>query len=102
MNCLTCNNPHDGSCGSGRFCNEHCAKKYSRNLRKKEVDEKIKSRIVKMVHNADLLPLDQIFICEYGCGKEAKFLLKNRKHCCSKSCNSCFEMKRKNKYFANQ
>jgi len=37
------------------------------------------------------------FICEYGCGKEASFILKNGKHCCSKSSNSCPEMKKKNK-----
>jgi len=28
-------------------------------------------------------------LCEYGCGQEAKFQLKNGKGCCSKSSNSC-------------
>jgi hypothetical protein len=28
-------------------------------------------------------------LCEYGCGKEAQFQLKNGKWCCSKSCNQC-------------
>jgi 5-methylcytosine-specific restriction endonuclease McrA len=27
--------------------------------------------------------------CEYGCGQEAKYILKNGKKCCSKSYNSC-------------
>ena len=35
-------------------------------------------------------------ICEYGCGQPANYQLKNKKVCCSKSCNSCEGMKRKN------
>lgn len=35
-------------------------------------------------------------ICEYGCGRKAKYQLKNGKWCCSKSQNSCLEMKRRN------
>jgi hypothetical protein len=35
-------------------------------------------------------------LCSYGCGKEAKFQLKNGKECCSKSQNSCLEIKKKN------
>jgi len=34
-------------------------------------------------------------ICIYGCGKEAKFQLKNGKWCCSKSSNSCLVNKKK-------
>lgn len=35
-------------------------------------------------------------LCEYGCGQEAKYQLKNGKWCCSKSYNSC-PVARKNK-----
>ena len=35
-------------------------------------------------------------ICDYGCGQEAIFQLKSGKWCCSKSVNSCPEMRRKN------
>lgn len=35
-------------------------------------------------------------ICNYGCGQEAILQLKSGKWCCSKSVNSCPEMKRKN------
>ena len=35
-------------------------------------------------------------ICEYGCETEARFQLKNKKWCCSKSINSCLGMKNKN------
>ena len=36
-----------------------------------------------------------IHICEYGCGQEAKYQLKNGKWCCSKSYNSCPVSKKK-------
>lgn len=28
-------------------------------------------------------------LCEYGCGQEAKYTLRNKKRCCSRSANSC-------------
>lgn len=34
--------------------------------------------------------------CEYGCNQEAKYQLDNKKWCCSKSRNSCPELRRKN------
>jgi len=34
-------------------------------------------------------------LCEYGCGQEAKYQLKNGKWCCSKSQNSCARMRKK-------
>lgn len=35
-------------------------------------------------------------LCDYGCGKEAKYPLKNGKWCCSKSQNSCPILREKN------
>lgn len=35
-------------------------------------------------------------LCDYGCGREAKYQLKNGKWCCSISYNSCPECRRKN------
>lgn len=37
-----------------------------------------------------------MILCDYGCGKEAKYKLKNGKLCCSKSQNSCSIIKLKN------
>lgn len=34
--------------------------------------------------------------CEYGCGEEAKFQLKNGKWCCSEKFNSCKAIRKKN------
>lgn len=38
--------------------------------------------------------MNEIVLCEYGCGKEAKFQLKNGKWCCEKSQNSCDNVKK--------
>jgi hypothetical protein len=35
-------------------------------------------------------------LCDYGCGREAKYQLKNGKKCCSKSQNSCPLIRKKN------
>ena len=35
-------------------------------------------------------------LCNYGCGLEAKHQLKNGKWCCSKTTNSCIEVRIKN------
>jgi len=34
--------------------------------------------------------------CKYGCGQEAKYILKNKSHCCSDSSNKCPENRSKN------
>ena len=34
-------------------------------------------------------------LCDYGCGQEAHFQLKNGKWCCSKHWNSCPQLKKK-------
>jgi hypothetical protein len=36
-------------------------------------------------------------LCDYGCGTEAKYKLKNRKNCCCKSTSSCDGMKEINR-----
>lgn len=35
-------------------------------------------------------------LCEYNCGREAKYTLKNGKHCCESSSNKCPAIKAKN------
>jgi len=37
-----------------------------------------------------------MILCDYGCGKEAKYQFKNGKWCCSKSTNSCPKLKKLN------
>ncbi len=40
--------------------------------------------------------MDDIKICEYGCGRIARFQLKNKKWCCSKNTSSCEVVRAKN------
>ena len=35
-------------------------------------------------------------LCEYGCGLDAQYQLKNKRWCCSKSPNSCINIRKKN------
>jgi hypothetical protein len=34
--------------------------------------------------------------CEYGCGKESLYILKNGKKCCSKFCTQCVSIRNRN------
>jgi hypothetical protein len=38
--------------------------------------------------------MEQNKLCDYGCGKIALFRFKNGKYCCSKSKNSCLELRK--------
>lgn len=40
--------------------------------------------------------MENVKICEYGCGKEAHFQLKNEKWCCSEMCCKCEAVRKKN------
>ena len=92
MICEKCKNNHDGSYGSGRFCSSFCARSFStsekRDMINKKVSQKLKgNKCIK----GGLLKL-----CDYGCGQEAKYQLKNGKWCCSDSHTSCPEVRNKN------
>ena len=39
---------------------------------------------------------EEIYFCDYGCGKVARFTLKNGKHCCCSSYSSCDAIRKKN------
>ncbi len=40
--------------------------------------------------------MKKIIYCDYDCGNEAKYILKNGKCCCEDSCNKCPAVRRKN------
>jgi len=46
-NCEYCNNEHDGSYGSGRFCSEKCSKGYSTKSKRKEINKKVSNTLKK-------------------------------------------------------
>ncbi len=41
MNCENCENEHDGSYGSGRFCGPKCARSFSTKARRQEINKKV-------------------------------------------------------------
>ena len=45
MNCESCNNLHDGTYGSGRFCSIKCARTFSSTVKKEEKNEKISNSL---------------------------------------------------------
>lgn len=45
MECEYCNNEHDGSYGTGRFCNEKCARGFSTKIKRKEINKKVSNKL---------------------------------------------------------
>ena len=44
-NCEYCNEEHDGSYGSGRFCNKKCASGYSTREKRKEINQTVSKKL---------------------------------------------------------
>lgn len=78
MNCENCNNEHDRSYGSGRFCKKECARSYSTKSKRKEINEKVSKKLTK----------DPIYKkCQYiKCNKSFEIKKKTHKFC-SVSCS---------------
>ena len=47
--CENCEQEHDGSYGSGRFCNAKCARGFSTKAKRKEINEKVSKKLTKNV-----------------------------------------------------
>ena len=92
MVCEKCKNDHNGSYGSGRFCSSKCARSFSTSEKRKEINKKVSNTLkgYKTVSGG------KIKICDYGCGQEASYQLKNGKWCCQDSYNKCPSLKSKN------
>lgn len=44
--CENCNHEHDGSYGSGRFCNSKCARGFSTKKKRKEINNKVSDKLL--------------------------------------------------------
>lgn len=51
MKCENCNNEHDGSYGSGRFCSSKCARGFSTKAKRKEISEKVSKKLKGKICN---------------------------------------------------
>jgi len=47
MKCEYCEKEHDGSYGSGRFCDSKCARGFSTKSNRKEINEKVSKKLTK-------------------------------------------------------
>ena len=65
-NCENCNNTHSGTYGSGRFCNEKCARGFSTKDKRKLINEKVslklKGNLVNYFYNCEKCETDFISI----------------------------------------
>ena len=92
MICEYCQNDHNGDYGSGRFCSSKCARSFSSNNNRDEINKKIS----KKLKGNRCIKGGLIKLCDYGCGKEALHQLKNKKWCCEDSYNKCISARNKN------
>lgn len=45
MNCENCQNEHEGTYGSGRFCSSKCARGFSTKEKRKEINDKVSKKL---------------------------------------------------------
>jgi hypothetical protein len=60
--CENCGINHEGNYGSGRFCNDKCAKSFSTKQKRKEINEKVSNTL--LIKNTK-----DVRFCEF-CGDE--------------------------------
>lgn len=87
--CEYCNNKHDGTYASGRFCSVKCARGFSSKEKRLLINEKVSKTLTGRGHKNVKL------ICKY-CGKEFEIgWTKRNQKCCSTSCSSKYKWKDK-------
>lgn len=79
MKCENCNNEHNGSYGSGRFCSNKCARGFSTKFKRKEINEKI----------SNTLSIDPYLKICPQCNSNFETKQKKQKFC-SKKCTAKF------------
>lgn len=92
MICENCKSEHDGTYGSGRFCCEKCARAFSTQAKRKEINGKVSAKL----KNIRWLDGKAHQICEYGCNGLANYQLKNGRWCCAEYPAGCPAIKKKN------
>ena len=95
MNCETCQKEHDGSYGSGRFCQQACSRSFSTKAKRKEINKKVRQWQQK---NNPLTIIDkECPLCS------AKFQVKKTKknqRFCSRSCATKWQYDERNPDYA--
>lgn len=76
--CENCGEHHEGSYGSGRFCSGKCARGFSTKDKRKEINEKVSSKL-----NTSY---DIVRICKHCLHEFTINSSKKNQECCSRSC----------------
>ena len=92
MICENCGKEHNGKYGSGRFCNFKCARGFSTKAKRKDINKQVS----KKLKGYRTILGGKIKLCDYGCGKEAKFKMTNGNWCCEDYYTKCPNLKKKN------
>jgi 5-methylcytosine-specific restriction endonuclease McrA len=92
MICEYCKEEHDGEYGSGRFCNSKCARGFSTKAKRKDINKNLSEKM----KGYKTIPGGMIKLCDYGCGKEAKFEMTNGNWCCENHYSKCPSIIKKN------
>jgi len=102
MICENCNNEHDGSYGSGRFCSSKCARSFSSKAKRDETNKKVSKIMKSKMSNGEKIGCiqkntDNVInaFCDI-CGKKYKTRLYNNikfKKTCSKKCGKKLRIK---------
>ena len=75
MNCENCQDEHEGTYGSGRFCSSKCARGFSTKEKRSLINEKVRLKLTKEI---------KIQICAYC---KSEFLNGRKRKTCSKTCS---------------
>lgn len=79
MNCEYCDQQHEGTYGSGRFCSPQCSRGFSTRSKRSEINEKIRQKLSLEPYNKT---------CK-GCSVTFKTKTKSKKFCCHR-CSAKF------------
>lgn len=83
-NCEFCNIEHDGTYGSGRFCSQKCARAFSTQSKREQINEKV-SNALKGTRKSVTRPIKERF-CKV-CGKKLPIGTRSNKSTCSIECS---------------
>ena len=85
--CENCNNEHDGSYATGRFCSTKCSRGFSTKSKRKEINAKL-SNANKGKGHANLIKE-----CKNCLNTFEVFWIKRNQECCSRSCSQSMKWK---------
>lgn len=92
--CENCQCEHDGTYGSGRFCSEKCARAFVTKAKRKEINEKVSTKLSGRTYpNRGYKLPRKLLICS-ECGQTKEVSITNFNRFCSRSCAMSYSQKK--------